>query len=122
MADHAMGETPMERSTRHGGKRMMEAAKSKAGAFSDVEKLLALLVAYTVGSLAVRAYWYGIDVTQVVGILNQAGIYDPPSYLVWSILFAGSVAAVVSVLTSFGIASIGWGYALALSGANSYGL
>jgi hypothetical protein len=58
----------------------------------------------------------------VVGILNQAGIYNPPDWLVWAILGAGTVSVVVAIISTAGYATIPASVAWALIGADSFGL
>ncbi|WHX49950.1 hypothetical protein QNH46_04580 [Paenibacillus woosongensis] len=59
----------------------------------------------------------------VVTILNQLGIVDPPAWLVWALVAAGATSVIVALLVSGGwIASIpAWAEA-ALLAADSYAL
>ncbi|WP_413527451.1 hypothetical protein [Marinilactibacillus psychrotolerans] len=57
---------------------------------------------------------------KVTAILQQIGIVNPPSWLVWSILGLGAVSAVVGVLSGFGIATIPIWAAKALAVADSF--
>jgi len=97
-------------------------AKSKVDGASKLEKGATILLLYVVGSLAIRAYRYGIDVMQVVFWLNQLGIYDPPSWLVWTILTAGTVSLIISALATFGVAAVPVWLASSLLAADTFGM
>ncbi|MFR3497974.1 MAG: hypothetical protein ACLTT7_02995 [Paraclostridium bifermentans] len=58
----------------------------------------------------------------VVGILGQLGIYNPPSWLVWAIIGAGSISLVVGALSTFGLATVPVWAAKALLAADSFSL
>lgn len=58
----------------------------------------------------------------VVGILSQLGIYNPPAWLVWAIIGAGTISLVVGALSTFGIATVPVWAAKALLAADSFSL
>jgi len=97
-------------------------AKSKVDGASKLEKGATILLLYVVGSLAIRAYRYGIDVMQIVFWLNQLGIYNPPSWLVWTLLTAGTISLIVGALSTFGIVTVPIGIAKALLAADTFGM
>jgi len=60
---------------------------------------------------------------EIVSILKSIGIYNPPSWLVYSLMAAGATSLIVSILVTGGwIAAVpGWAQAALLS-ASSYSL
>lgn len=58
----------------------------------------------------------------VVSILEAIGIVNPPSWLVWTIIGAGSISLIVGALTTFGLATVPSWAAKALLAADGFGL
>jgi hypothetical protein len=59
---------------------------------------------------------------EVVGILKQLGIINPPAWLVWALLAAGSVALIISILSGFGLITVPAWAAYAILGAKTFSL
>lgn len=89
--------------------------------FSGKEMQLALVASLFLLALTVLMGSMSVSM-DVVGILNQIGIANPPNWLVWTILGAGSVSVVVGALTTFGLATIPTWAGAALLGADSFGV
>lgn len=59
---------------------------------------------------------------RVVSILAAIGIYNPPKWLVWTLVGAGSISFVVGTLTTFGLATVPAWAAKALLAADGFSL
>lgn len=63
-----------------------------------------------------------LAVSNVVSILAACGIYNPPAWLVWTIVGLGSASLIVSIIVTAGWATIPAWAAWALVGAKSFSL
>lgn len=63
-----------------------------------------------------------LEVSNVVAILRACGIYNPPAWLVWALIGAGSVSLVISIIVTAGWATIPAWAAWAIIGTNSFSL
>lgn len=95
---------------------------SKVRELSDKEKLGGALVLALVGSLMARAYRYGFDVMEIIFILEQIGLANPPSWLVWSIYGAFAISTIVGILSGVGLVSVPFWALRALATADSIGM
>lgn len=89
--------------------------------FAGKEMQLALVASLFLLALTVLMGSMSVSM-DVVGILQQLGIANPPNWLVWTILGAGSVSAIVGAISIFGLASIPLWAQGALLGADSFGV
>ncbi|MDP1459952.1 hypothetical protein Q8G37_26645 [Bacillus wiedmannii] len=85
---------------------------------SKYNKTILLLFGLTTIAVMFAISIKGNSTFDVSAILREFGIINPPNWLVWSILTAGSAAFVVSVLASAGMVTVPAAAIPALLGAD----